>query len=180
MSATKTTAQHDQGVPRLARILVAEGRGAPMQDCRTAQAVAGRGLVGDRYWAGCGTFSGRSEVWAGAREISMIDTAAVAECNRRLACAGSPGVDAAALRRNLVIDELDLMTPGRSWLRIDAVEFEILGTCPPCGYLSRLLDQDMRRALYRIGGVRARVHVGGALNRGAAVEVMDDAGWRRK
>lgn len=155
--------------PRLTRILVAPARGAPMNDCATADAVAGLGLAGDRYWAGQGTFSGRAQVSAGARELSMIDTAAVAECNRRLVGAGRCAVDAAALRRNLVVEGLDLMSVGRSWLRIGPVRLEIVGTCPPCGYLSRLLDEDMRQALHRVGGVRARIYSGGRLQVGDAI-----------
>ena len=109
----------------------------------------------------------------------MIDTAAVAECNRRLAQAGGSAVDAAALRRNLVVDGVNLMSVGRSWLRIGTVQLEIVGTCPPCGYLSRLLGEDMRQALYRIGGVRARIHSDGRLQVGdpIALEAMPGRAW---
>ncbi|WP_353249248.1 MOSC domain-containing protein [Salinisphaera sp. T31B1] len=140
-----------------------------MRPCDRATAVAGRGLHGDRYWAGVGTFSGRFEVRAGARELSLIDTAALTECNRRLAAAGHAGVAAAALRRNLLVDGLALSELVGQRLVAAGVQIEVLTGCPPCGYLSRLLGADMRRALYRIGGVRARIVRGGELRVGATV-----------
>lgn len=138
-----------------------------MREVASVEAIAGRGLVGDRYHAGRGTFSSRIAVAAGAREVSLIEATSIAECARRL---GEP-VDAAALRRNLVISGLDLMTLRGQVLAIGAVRLQVVSSCPPCGYLSRLCGRDMRHGLRGIGGMRAGVLVGGRLVVGAAIEV---------
>ena len=146
-------------VPRLERILVAEHRGAPMRALERVEAAVGQGLIGDRYAAGRGTFSSRAAVMAGAREVSLVSMAAVAACSRRL----DMPIEAAALRRNLVVTGLDLMTMRGQLLCVGDVRLEIVSSCPPCGYLSRLLGQDMRAGLHRIGGMRAAVRTGGLL-----------------
>lgn len=163
--------------PRLEQILMASARGEPMRARDEVFAEAGRGLVGDRYHAGTGTFSGRFAVHAGVRELSLIDIAAVDECAQRLA----RRVSAADLRRNLVVAGLDLAALRGRCLRIGAVRLEVLSDCPPCGYLSRLLGHDMRRGLARIGGMRARVVDGGLLQRRDPIRVeQSNAGGRSR
>lgn len=171
---TVTMARSPNG-PRLAQIFIAPNRGAPMQACERVLAEAGRGLVGDRYRAGTGTFSGRSEVFAGMREVSLIAAEAVRECSRRL----DHDLRAADLRRNLVVEGLDPMRLRGHILQIGPVRLALLGGCPPCSYLSRLLAHDMRRGLAHIGGMRARIAVGGMLQRDAPIEILEKGGSTR-
>ncbi|MES1933397.1 MOSC domain-containing protein-containing protein [Salinisphaera shabanensis T35B1] len=152
--------------PRLERILIAPSRGAAMQERNRVWAEPGRGLAGDRYYAGTGTFSGRYEVKPGVRELSLIHAQAIVECRRRL----QADICAADLRRNLVIEGLPSSGLRGSCIHIGAVRLEILGSCPPCNYLSRLLNLDMRRGLAYIGGMRARIVAGGWLVQGEPVE----------
>ena len=159
--------------PRLHQIWIAPTRSVPMQQRRRVMADPGRGLVGDRYHAGEGTFSGRYAVKPGVREVSLIYVQAIAECSQRL----DVEVSAADLRRNLVLAGMPDRDLRGSILRIEGVELEILSRCPPCGYLSRLLNLDMRRGLAYIGGMRARILTAGVLTEGAAVSIesaLDD------
>lgn len=133
--------------------------------------MAGRGLAGDRYEQGIGKFSGRFEVAPGAREVSLVDAAAVAECNARL---GSH-LRACDLRRNLVISGLDLDALHGAVLAIGEVRLRVIGGCPPCGYLSRLLGVDAVRGLRHLGGARAAILESGVLIVGAVVEVLTAA-----
>ncbi|GAB3685472.1 MOSC domain-containing protein [Salinisphaera aquimarina] len=153
----------------LQRILTAPTRGASMVDAGAIEAIPGRGLAGDRYWVGTGTFSGRPGVFAGARELSMIDVAAIALCNERLALDAGAQLDAADLRRNLVVAGLELPALRQRLIRVGPVTLEIVSSCPPCGYLSRLLGVDARQALRGIGGVRARIVDAGWLQVGDAI-----------
>lgn len=150
-------------------VCIAASAGAPMCSQSRVQAIAGRGLTGDRYEQGIGRFSGRFEVVAGARQISLIDVLAVEECNARL---GSK-LRACELRRNLVVRGLDLNALHGAVLAIGDVRLRLTGGCPPCGYLSRLLDVDARRGLQHIGGARAAIIEGGLLMVGAAVDVIE-------
>ena len=153
---------------RLQRILTAPRAGAPLVDHDAITAVAGRGLLGDRYYHGCGTFSGRAGVFPGVREVSIIDAGAIALCNQRLGTA----LDAAAFRRNLVVEGLPQRPRRGARLAIGEVVLEILSSCPPCGYLARLWGADARAGLHGIGGVRARIVVGGRLTVGAAAALV--------
>lgn len=149
----------------LEAIYVATLRGTPVQSVQRAVAVSGAGLQGDRYCSGTGTFSSRFEVVRGARALSLLDTQALRRCNRRLGRVFEP----AELRRNLLIDGVDLIALRGHRLRIGEVCIELVGACPPCGYLSRLVEADMRAGLRGIGGMRARIISGGVITTGMAV-----------
>lgn len=140
-----------------------------MQSQPGVQAIAGRGLAGDRYESGIGKFSGRFEVVAGARQVSLIDATAVVECETRSGRHLSP----CELRRNLVVSGLPLDALHGAVLAIGEVRLRVVGGCPPCGYLSRLLDMDARIGLRHIGGARAAIIEGGWLTVGASVEVIE-------
>lgn len=150
-------------------ICIAAAAGAPVRTLLQVEAVAGRGLAGDRYAQGIGTFSGRFEVATGARHVSLIDAAAVVECNARL---GSD-LSALQLRRNLVVSGLNLADLHGAVLSIGEVQLQVLGGCPPCGYLSRLLGVDARQGLRQLGGARAAIIQGGLLRVGAAIDVIE-------
>lgn len=154
---------------RLLRIMLAAERGQPLQDRSAVQAIAGQGLAGDRYALGRGTFSDRFEVRPGARELSLIDVAAVALANQRM----GTSLDAGAFRRNLLVDGLDLPQCLKQRFRIGEVVIEVLGRCPPCPYLARLLGVDAERGLKGLGGVRARIVESGVLRVGEAIEEID-------
>ncbi|WP_123629854.1 hypothetical protein [Salinisphaera orenii] len=85
------TGREPKDVGRLVGIFIAPERGAPPVARDAATAVVGRGLAGDRYYHGTGTFSARAGLFAGARELSLIDAAAVERCNARLRAAGARG-----------------------------------------------------------------------------------------
>lgn len=162
-------------VGRLDAICVAATAGAPMRLQTRIEAIPGRGLRGDRYEQGLGKFSRRFEIVPGARALSLIDSAAIAECNARL---GSQ-LGACDLRRNLVVSGLDLDALHGATLAIGDVRLRLQSGCPPCGYLSRLLDVDAMQGLRHIGGARATILESGVLEIGASVELISFAtGYR--
>lgn len=160
-----------QVVGRLDAICITGNSGAPMCRQTRVEAIAGRGLLGDRYEQGLGKFSGRFEISPGALALPLIDAAAISECNVRL---GSQ-LNACDLRRNLVISGMDLEALHGAILAIGAVSLHVVGGCPSCGYLSRLLDVDAMQGLRHIGGARAKILESGVLEIGASVEVISFA-----
>lgn len=153
----------------IAAICIAAARAAPMQYCPNAEAVAGQGLIGDRYERGQGTFSARSPIVAGGRALSLIDTDDIARCHTRLGVT----LDACLFRRNLVVAGIDLLACRGARFAIGEAIVRLVGRCAPCGVLSRRTGVDMRRGLYRGGGMRAVIEQGGRIACGDRLYRLD-------
>ncbi|THJ74099.1 MOSC domain-containing protein [Candidatus Frankia alpina] len=150
----------------LVGIYTTAGRGAPMRAHSRVRVIEGRGLDGDRYAAGTGTYSARA---GSGRAVTLIAREAV----RAVADEGRVQLAEHETRRNLVTEGIvlpDLI--GRAFRVGDVVLFGAR-PCPPCGYLERLLDRPgVWRALAERGGLRADVVLGGTLELGAAVVAL--------
>lgn len=153
-------------VPRLEKIIIGPAREA-LYYVESAVAVPGRGLVGDRYYDGTGTFNHPSLSISG-RELSMIGFEALEECNARL---GSE-LDFLDLRRNLVVSNLDFEAIKRKPFWIGEVKLKINRTAPPCRYLSKLLGADMITGLKYIGGYRVDILTKGEIKAGDEIRFM--------
>ncbi|WP_354701604.1 hypothetical protein DSM112329_01929 [Paraconexibacter sp. AEG42_29] len=120
-------------------------------------AVPGRGLEGDRYWAGTGSMGG-------TERPGMQLTLVAAEDLEEL------GIPADVARRNIVTRGVDLdALIGREFRAGDVV---LVGRrrCEPCAHLQRLSgDRPVLRPLVHRGGLRADVVTGGTLRPGDAV-----------
>ncbi len=121
-----------------------------------AQAVAGRGLVGDR-----------GEVRPSrVRQVTLIDVAAISAAAAQL---GLPTVDPALLRRNLVVEGVDFAAARGQRLRVGEVLLVITGPCDPCARMEEALGEGGFEALRDRGGLTATVLAGGLLRVGSAV-----------
>ena len=125
---------------------------------QTVDVVKSKGIKGDRYYYKEGTFN-ISQVDQSVREISIISTKSLDECNKRI----NANLDFLDLRRNLVIEDLDYEILKNKHFKIGTAIFKIVRTCPPCKYLSRLLDKDMMEGLKYIGGYRATIIQSGVI-----------------
>ena len=79
---------------------------------------------------------------------------------------GSLTLDFLDLRRNLIIKNFDASLLEDKVFTIGTATFRIVRTCPPCRYLSRLLDEDMMKGLKYIGGHRAVIVQSGLITVG--------------
>lgn len=147
---------------RVEAIFVAAQAGAPMRALEHAQAIAGRGLEGDRYAAGAGTFS-----VAGGRgnELTLIagEVLDVLELPDGRPLAGSE------TRRNIVTRGIDLNAlVGR---RFQIGDLELIGRrrCEPCAHLERLTRRGVLPGLVHRGGLRADLLRTGAIRIGDPV-----------
>jgi hypothetical protein len=118
--------------------------------------VPGRGVVGDRYFDGTGTFWREGK---DGQDLTLVEQEA-------LDAVGLAGADA---RRNVVTAGIDLNALVGARFRVGELECYGARLCDPCAHLERLTAPGVLRALVNRGGLRADVLRGGTLRVGDAV-----------
>jgi hypothetical protein len=144
---------------RVAGLLVAPEAEAPLAPVESAVAVAGRGLEGDRYGAGRGTFSGPGRGY----QLTLIEAETLDEL-------GLPWEQA---RRNVVTRGASLNPLVGRRFRIGAVECVGRRLAEPCSHLEKLSRPGLLRPLVHRGGLRADILVGGAIGMGDEVALLE-------
>jgi hypothetical protein len=133
-----------------------------MQSHRTVELHAGRGIVGDRYFDGTGTFSASEKQ---GQQLTLIE-AEVLDALRDDGLHLTP-VDA---RRNIVTRGIDLNVLVGKEFQIGTVRCIGLRLCEPCSHLQRLTGTALLRPMVHRGGLRADILTSGLVHVGEAVE----------
>lgn len=129
-------------------------------------ALAGRGLAGDRYAVAAGTYSGQRLPDA-QRAVTLIES----ETLDAVRAESGIVLGGAHTRRNLVTRGVALDDLVGASFRVGEVELFGVGLAPPCAYLESLTQPGVLRALTGRGGIRAEILVGGTLRVGDIVQV---------
>jgi MOSC domain-containing protein YiiM len=140
-------------------IHVAANAGAPMESLACVEAIAGRGLVGDRYFTGNGYWSKNSGV---SREVTLIEIEAVEAMAHEKRIEIAPH----AARRNLVTRGVPLNHLVGREFRVGSVCLRGTRLCEPCQYLEGLTVKGVLRGLIHRGGLRADIVSGGVIQVG--------------
>ena len=147
------TATAPRTAGRVEAIALAGAAEAPMAVVRSATALARRGLEGDRYAEGRGTFS---NPYSRGHDLTLIDAEVVAAL----------GLAPETARRNVVTRGIDLDALVGRRFRVGGAECEGQRLCEPCAHLQRLTEPGILRALVHRGGLRADVLAGGVIRVG--------------
>jgi MOSC domain-containing protein YiiM len=134
----------------------------PLERVERAEAVAGRGLVGDRYCAQEGTFSKKDSP---DREVTLIESEALDGMAREYEVVLQP----AQARRNLVTRGVPLNHLVGKEFTVGEVLLKGLRLCEPCGHLAKLTVAGVQQGLRHRGGLRAQILRGGTLRAGDPV-----------
>jgi MOSC domain-containing protein YiiM len=131
-------------------------------------AVAGRGLEGDRYFAGEGTFY---EERKKGQDLTLIEAEAIE------GLAGDTGIELGpgGSRRNVVTRGIGLNDlVGR---RFTVGEIECVGRrlCDPCSHLESVTQPGVLKGLVNRGGLRADIVRGGRIVVGDRVSDLGEA-----
>jgi len=142
-------------------INIAPDGAAPMQTVNEARAIPGRGLEGDRYFDGKGTFSKAKP----DRELTLIEAEAIEAMKSEL------DVDYALSdsRRNVVTRGVPLNHLVGKEFWIGDVKARGLRLCEPCSHLQKLSHQKVLPGLVHRGGLRAQILSEGTIRVGAVV-----------
>jgi MOSC domain-containing protein YiiM len=143
-------------------IHIAPAGTAPVISLGEIQAIAGKGLEGDRYYLKTGTYS---KTPGTGRQVTLIEIEAMEALRREYGI----DIDAAQARRNILTRGVALnhlidrdFTIGEAVLR---------GTrlCDPCAHLEKLTVKGVMRGLIHRGGLRADVVRGGIIRIGDVI-----------
>ena len=137
-------------------IYIASGAAAPMQSLPKAQLVAGRGIIGDRYYSRTGTFSDK-EKHRPSQEITLIESEQIDYFNRTTGL----DLDYGAPRRNMVTRGINLNNLVGVNFRVGEVTLEGIKLCEPCNHLAKLVAGEVLPLLVHRAGLRARIVTGG-------------------
>lgn len=124
----------------------------------TVEAIAGAGLVGDRYKGG-----------SGKRGITLIQAEHLPAI---AALAQRPDLTPALLRRNVVVSDIPLVALKQRRFRIGTAVFEGTEECDPCSRMEDALGPGGYNAMRGHGGLCARIVEGGTFGLGDALEVL--------
>lgn len=136
-------------------------RNAPVKVLRAVSAEAGKGLVGDRYKT-------KSN---GGRQITLIDAASLDAVASYLHC---DSIDPGLVRRNIVVQGMNLLALKNKRFRIGQVVLEYSGECHPCSRMEINLGTGGYNAMRGHGGITARILESGQIAVGDTVQVMDE------
>jgi MOSC domain-containing protein YiiM len=136
---------------RVVLILTAPAPAAAMESRPSVRAVPGKGLVGDRYHIGTGTFSPTPQ--KPEFELTLIEREQIERFARK---SGLP-FTAEHARRNIVTEGVDLNAlVGREFF-IGKVRARGIELCEPCSHLAKLSFPETLDGLVHQAGLRAEV-----------------------
>ena len=146
---------------RVELLALAEAAEQPMLVVAQAQARAGRGLQGDRYFDARGTFS---DPHGSGNDLTLIE-AEVLEALTLPERALAPE----EARRNIVTRGVDLNALVGRHFTVGDVRCIGRRLCEPCAHLQRLTTPGTLRAFVHRGGLRADVLTDGVIHVGDAI-----------
>lgn len=152
---------------RVEGIFIGAAAAAKLDSVSDARAEQGRGLVGDRYWSGQGTF------WKpiNDREVTLIEM----ESLEALASVEGITLEPRQARRNIATRGVRLNDLVNRRFRVGEATLLGIRLCEPCGHLERLTGKALRPALGGRGGLRAAILVSGVIRVGDSIDAEQDA-----
>jgi MOSC domain-containing protein YiiM len=133
-----------------------------------ARVVPGKGIEGDRYFDGSGTWSNHPGT---GREVTLIEAEAIEAITGESKIELQPG-DA---RRNLVTRGVPLSHLVGREFRVGEVRFKGMRLCEPCEHLESLTRKGVNSALLHRGGLRAEAISEGTIRTGDTIGAVQDS-----
>jgi MOSC domain-containing protein YiiM len=143
-------------------IHVTSAKSRPMQRLAEARLIAGKGIEGDRYLLGTGTYSVKP---GEDRQVTLIE----AEMLGRVAADFGHEIGVDEHRRNLTVTGVPLQHLVGRRFRVGACLLEGVRINQPCKYLNLMLKRDVYMALWNRSGLNCRIVEGGTIRPGDRV-----------
>jgi MOSC domain-containing protein YiiM len=155
----------------LTHIHIAPAASETMKELGEAECIAGRGIVGDRYFKGNGTYSAKPD----SREVSLIEQEVLEALARN-----DPPLQSGPIllapqehRRNLTVRGVPLNHLVGRRFRVGDVILRGGRLNFPCKYLADLLGKPVMLPLYNRSGLNCSIERGGVIRPGDAIELVE-------
>lgn len=156
---------------KLLHIHIAPSASYEMEELLEAECVAGRGIVGDRYFDGAGTYSPKPDV----REVTLIEQESLDALSRN-----DPPLQEQPLtieprdhRRNLTVIGVPLNHLVGRRFRVGDVILRGGRLNFPCKYLEELLGKPVFLPLYNRSGLNCGIERSGIIRPGDTIELIE-------
>ena len=124
-------------------------RRAPMVQLQSVEAIAGKGLRGDRY-----------KSLNGKRQVTLIQGE---HLNAIASLLGKDVIAPELLRRNLVVTGINLLALKDKQFRVGSCLLEYSGLCHPCSEMEATFGPGGYNAVRGHGGITAKIIEGGEM-----------------
>jgi MOSC domain-containing protein YiiM len=125
----------------------------PIAEVESAECIAGRGIVGDRFLDEAENFKGQLTLFSIETFEAML---------REL---GAAAVAPSAMRRNVIVEGADLPALVGARFKLQEVELEGVEECRPCHWMNDVVAPGAEAWMRGRGGLRCRIVSGGTLRR---------------
>ena len=155
----------------LLAIHIAPAASYEMEELAEAHCVAGRGIEGDRYFLGTGTYSPKPDT----REVTLIEQEALDALARNDPPLQGGPVHLAPVdhRRNLTVRGVPLNHLVGRRFRVGDVILRGGRLNFPCKYLEELLGQPVYLPLYNRSGLNCGIERGGIIRPGDPITLLE-------
>ena len=138
-------------------ILIAEVKGAPMSSVAEVEALARRGLVGDRNFSASGAKA--------TQNVTLIESEKIDAFCKSTGLAFS----ARDARRNIVTRGIELNPLVGSEFMVGTVQMKALELCEPCSLLAKRTNRAVLWGLLHRGGLRCQILSDGLIRIGDSI-----------
>jgi len=154
----------EQIMSRVLEIYIANAGASIPEKIEVAELIAGRGVVGDRYYSETGTFS---EKLAGLpdKELTLIESEEIDLFNKQFDFSFTYG----DFRRNIVTAGIKLNDLEGQEFMLGKVRLRGIRLCEPCAHLANLLVPEIMPSLVHKTGLRAQIISSGSVSVGDTI-----------
>ena len=138
-------------------LFTVDRRAVPMKKVEQLYALAGRGIEGDRYFLGTGTYSKKSEP---GRQVTLIKSEVLESLKDKLEITMKPEES----RRNILTRGIEINDLIGTEFYVGTVRLRAHRITQPCLYLEKLLDQPgLYKELWDNGGISCEILCDGVI-----------------
>ena len=149
-------------------LFTVDRRAEPMKRVKQFSALAGRGIEGDRYLLGTGTYSKKPEP---GRQVTLIQSEILESLKDKFKITVKPEES----RRNVLTEGIEINDLIGCEFFIGTVRLLAHRLTEPCKYLENLLEQPgLYKELWGNGGISCEILTGGVIKEGDIIATALD------